>query len=622
MCGIAGYIGWQHIPEERIEKTLTLMKRRGPDVQSYSVVEGSNDMEGTPRVLFLHSRLSIIDLSSAANQPFTDGSSHLVFNGELYNYVELREELKKQGAVFQTNSDTEVLLQSYNYKGFDCFQSFEGMWGLGIWDAEKKELLLSRDRFGEKPLYYFENDSGLYFASEIKFLMSLSGVKFPVNKEQIYRFLLLGYKSLYKTGDTYFEGVMFLPSSSVLSVAFSRNGLPYLNKSLTKYWKPYSVIKPMSLKEACEGVRHHLYESIRIRLRSDVPLAFCLSGGVDSSSLVSIARKKFNADLTTFSIIDPDERYNEYSNVENLIKDLEVENIPIHLKHEPDLERLRNLVRYHDSPISTVSYFVHSFLSESIAEKGFRVAFSGTGADEIFTGYYDHFLLHLNEVRGHPEYDRYLSDWESGIKKHVRNPHLSNPLLYEQTPHFRAHIYDNSEEFMSWIYPEKFPHFESSFSEEFFSDSLLRNRMMNELFHEIVPVVLHEDDLNSMFYSVENRSPYLDSRLCEFLYSVPAEHLIRDGYAKYLLRESVKGILPDSIRLDRVKKGFNASINSIFDLRSPLIREEVFDRKHHFSDIIDVQKMAELFDSENIPNHYSKFIFNLLNVIIFIEESS
>lgn len=612
MCGIAGFIGYRTIEAPLILDALDVMKNRGPDAQRFEYVSGDSKKDGL-NVLLLHSRLSIIDLDERANQPFTIGHCTVVFNGEIYNYVELREELKRSGATFRTNSDTEVLLQAYLRYGRECVNRFEGMWSFAIWDRRSKQLFLSRDRFAEKPLYYYQSIDGLYFASEVKALKALSGCRFRVNQKQLLRYIVLGYKSLYKQPETFFEGVRELPYASSMQVDAG------LNTNLTRYWRPKVQPVKMSLKEAIEGSRHHLFESVRIRLRSDVPLAFCLSGGVDSASLASIAAKQFDCDVATFSIIESDERYNEYDNIMATVRDIGCKHILVDVPQHEAVAGLRDLIRYHDVPVATASYYVHSLLSKKISQNGYRVAISGTAADELYTGYYDHFLLHLNEVRGRADYDDYLTDWQANIAGFVRNPVLHDPDLYAKKPDFREHVFDNHAEFRNWLVPDAARHFDEAFTETAFCGSLLRNRMLNELFHEVVPVILHEDDLNSMRYSVENRSPYLDSRLCEFMYSVPPEHLIHEGYGKYLLRESVKGVLNEQVRLDRKKKGFNASINSLIDLKSDQIRDELLDPGNPVFKLVQRDKVAPLFDQDELPNHYSKFLFNMINAELFLE---
>lgn len=605
MCGIAGYIGKNRIDELLIRKTLVLMRNRGPDHQDYVHIE-QNGMN----IFLLHSRLSIIDCDKRANQPFALDGCSLIFNGEIYNYVELRGDLKRQGIECVTTSDTEVLLRYYLLYGEDCVNYFEGMWGFAIYDKQNNKLFLSRDRFAEKPLYYYQAKDGFYFGSEIKFIKSLSGKPFTINQKHLLRYLVLGYKSLYKTRDTFFNEINEIKYATNLVVKSDLKTRTY------RYWTPqYRGNDKISMNDAIDGARHFLLESVRIRLRSDVPVAFCLSGGVDSASLVSIASKCFNREVSSFSIIDSDERYNEYDNIKATVDDTNCKSVLLELTYAGTLPRLRELIRYHDVPIATITYFIHSMLSEQISKNGYRVSFSGTSADELFTGYYDHFLLHLDVVRNSAKYKRYLSDWVENIRPFVRNPILKNPDLYRATPDFRDHVFDNSAEFANML---KIP-LDEIFTEERFTENLLRNRMMNELFHEATPVILHEDDLNSMFYSIENRSPYLDSRLFDFVYSIPGEYLIQHGFGKYILRESMKGILNDKVRLDRRKKGFNASINSLLDFSDRETRAYLLDPVSPIFDIIDRDQVAGLMDLNPAPNHYSKFLFSFINAKIFLE---
>lgn len=606
MCGIAGHIGPKPPDDSRIHAALDRMRNRGPDVRNFVRLDGG-------RVTLLQSRLSILDLDPRSNQPFSEGGCTLVFNGEIYNYLELRSALEKLGHVFRTTSDTEVLLRSYLQFGKNCVRDFEGMWAFAIWDSRTGELVLSRDRFGEKPLYISRRPEGFFFASETAILKKLAGWQPAVNRRQVVRYLSQGYKSLYKRGETFFEGVAEVEPGTLVSIGGT------VPETSSRYWSPaFQPEHDMTLEQAVEGTRERLLESVKIRLRSDVPLAFCLSGGVDSAALVSIAAKVFGCRATTFSIIDSDPRYNEWDNIHATVRDTGVEAHTLEIPREEALPRLEKLIAYHDAPVATITYYVHSLISERVARDGFRVVFSGTSADELFTGYYDHFLLHLAELSGTRDHADALRNWQAHTLNFVRNPILQNPSLYLENPSFRDHVYDNSGEFegllRSWR-PE-------AFEESQFCDSLLRNRMLNELFHEATPVILHEDDLNSMFYSVENRSPYLDSRLFSFAYSIPARHLIRDGHAKFVLREAVKGILNEPVRLDRRKRGFNASINSVVDLKNDSIRSWLLDPASSLAEIIDLEKVRPLLDLDPAPNHYAKFLFNLVNTRIFLEQNA
>jgi asparagine synthase (glutamine-hydrolysing) len=606
MCGIAGFLGSFPRSEDRINQTLKRMGRRGPDIQKAKIVP----LVGKGAMQLLHSRLSILDLDPRSNQPMERENCHLIFNGEIYNYIELREELRKRGRGFSTSSDTEVLLEAYLEFGEGCVERLEGMWAFAIWDGRRNTLFLSRDRFGEKPLYFAERPEGFYFASETGILRTLADWKPAVNMNQIRRYLALGYKSLYKHGEGFWQGIRELPSghSAVLS--------PGKNLRCWRYWDPVPPpIRDRPRNEILEEIRQALLKSVRIRLRSDVPLAFCLSGGVDSAALVSIAVKEFNCQATAFSILDKDPRYDESDNMRATVEDLKIPWNTIQLRTEGSLERLRDLVAYHDAPVATMTYLVHSMISEEIHRGGFKVAFSGTSADELFTGYYDHYILHLAEMKNAGGDREWRKAWKTHILPTVRNPCFQDADLYVKNPHARDHIYDHQDLFRSTLREP----WQESFREDDYGQTLLRNRMLNELFTENTPVALHEDDLNSMRYSVENRSPYLDTELFKAAYTIPTGELIRDGHAKSVLRDAVRGILNDQVRLDRRKKGFNASLNSLFPMKNPDFRRFLQDHTSPLAELVEWKVIEPWLDVDPAPNHIGKFLFNLINLRLFFE---
>ena len=609
MCGISGYISNKKLVRENaIKKTLALMSRRGPDAQKY-ITSKFGDKEFS----MIHSRLSIIDIADRSDQPFVDGDLTLIFNGEIYNYKELKNELKDKYA-FKTNSDTEVLIKCFHEYGEKCVDHFVGMWAFAIWNNRKKELFLSRDNFGEKPLYYFICDDGFFFGSEIKFIKSLCNKNFNINKELINKNLFLGYKSLNKKNETFYKEIKLLENSTNITINLD------LKLKSKKYWIPESrVDNSLNENEINEIFKQKITESLKFRLRSDVPLAFCLSGGVDSGSLTSIASKILNRDVHTFSIIDEDKRYNEVENINSVSADLNCSSNHIRpsKKKENFFNRMKELVNYHDGPLATISYYVHSFLSEEIAKKGFKVSISGTGADELLTGYYDHNLLHLATLKTTEYYEENLKNWKKYILPNIRNPYLKNYEIYIKNPEDRSLVYEENLNVKKYA----IQNFKSVFEEKKYSRELLRNRMMNELFHEVVPVILKHDDLNSMYYSVENRSPFLDKNLFEFTLKIPPKFLISDGFQKKILRNSVKDVLIDKVRLNRQKKGFNASINSIINLKDPDILKNIFDKNSPVAEFVNLKKFEDEINLSEIPNHISKLIFSIIGTKLFLEEN-
>ena len=272
MCGISGYISKTNlIADNGVHRTLELMKRRGPDSKNFY-----KNSYNTKQLALLHTRLNIIDLNDRANQPYYDEHFIVVFNGEIYNYLEIKTQLKEKNYRFNTNSDTEVLIKSFQEYGEKCVDHFIGMWAFAIWDIKKKQLFLSRDPFGEKPLYYFLNESGFFFGSEVKFIKSLCKKNFEINKSQIKKNIFLGYKSLNKSNNTFYKDIVSVESSSNILIDLD------LNLIKKKYWKPkLNINQNMKINDAVDGVKNNLIKSLELRMRSDVPIAFCLSGGVD-----------------------------------------------------------------------------------------------------------------------------------------------------------------------------------------------------------------------------------------------------------------------------------------------------------------------------------------------------
>ncbi|MEW6664762.1 MAG: asparagine synthase (glutamine-hydrolyzing) [Thermodesulfobacteriota bacterium] len=608
MCGIAGYLGSREIGPDVVGTCLGLMHRRGPDATGFC----RRTLRNGNRLYLLHSRLSIIDLDPRAGQPFRFGSKVIAFNGEIYNYVEVMQSLVPKGRAFRTTSDTEVLVQWLDEFGTEGLRDLEGMWAFALLDETDDSLLLARDRFGEKPLYLYEDQTGLYFGSEVKFLAALTGKRFRVNLPHLYRYLVNGYKSLYKVRETFFESVRELLPGNYLRVSAEGTASAEI-----QYWVPRWEPAPrMSYEEAVSGAREALIDSMKIRLRADVPIAFCMSGGVDSNALISIAKRIFGYDVHGFTITNTDERYAEQDLVDHAVAALGIRHTSIPVQTGDFLENLRLLIRYHDAPVYTVSYYAHWLLMRSIGEHGYRISVSGTGADELFTGYYDHHSMYLYEVRQEPElFRRSLENWKGHIAPIVRNPLLQDPLAFVKNPAQREHIYLEAEEFAACLTRE----FHEEFREVPWCAGLLRNRMLNELLQEAVPVILHEDDLNAMYFSIENRSPFLDRRLFEFCYSIPEHHLIRDGFNKKVLRDAMRGIVPDPVLDSRRKVGFNAPIFSFLNVKDRFVQGFLLEESPVFEHVRK-EKVSDLLRKDFLPNSESKFLFNFLCAKIFLEE--
>ena len=609
MCGLAGYIGKEKISKRSLSETLNLMKNRGPDFQKFL-----NYKYKDLNIFLLHSRLKIIDLANVANQPFKINNLTLIFNGEIYNFIEIRDELKKKGIKFKTKSDTEVLLRAYINYGTKCFKKFEGMWSIVIWDNKNGEVILSRDRFGEKPLYTHQTKEGLFFASEIKFLKSLSQKNFEINKQQITRYLIQGYKSLYKEDLTFYEEVKSFPISS-----FAKVNKQFKYK-VKKYWELKYKPKKINYSKAIKKTRELLNNSMKIRLRSDVPIAFCLSGGLDSNSLIGISKLQLKKKIKAYSVLDPDSDYNEKKIIDKVVNNLNIDHEYIKVNEKKILEYLSNLIEYHDQPIATSNFLFHSFIAKKSSADGFKVLISGLGADEIFSGYYDHTLQYLYETRNHKKFLQNLKYWKHKTLKYIKNPVFKNYKLYINNPNFRKHLFDKSY-FLKNFLNRKYSTLLLGDIEKNYTKNLLRNRMMNELFHEGVRVCLNEDDLNCMMYSVENRSPFLDTKLCEFLYTIPSHMLMKHGFTKYLLRKAVENDIEREIIINTEKVGFNVSVKSFVNFNSIKFKKNFLSIRNPAFDFINRNKFIKLIKNVNNRKKYSKFIFNFINVSIFLKKN-
>ena len=581
------------------------MDRRGPDNRAH---RGWRTADGR-NVVLLHSRLSIIDLDPRSNQPFGMGGRWIALNGELYNYVERRRALEQLGEPFATTSDTEVLLRAIARQGWDVLDACEGMWAFAFFDEANGTLSLCRDRFGEKPLYLYRDGKDLYFGSEPKFIMALLGRRLKPNRGHLRRYLVNGYKSLYKSRETFFEGLEELPAAHVLHCGAD-------GERLARYWAPrLGENEALSYEAAVAGTRERLIRSVELRLRADVPLAFCMSGGVDSNALISIAKRELGYDVHGFTIMNTDARYEERDMIELAVRELGIRHTPIPLGTGDFLPRLRELVCYHDAPVITITYYAHWLLQQSIAGHGYRISVSGTAADELFSGYFDHHLQYLADVKGLPGHAAARLAWETHIRPITRNPLLQDADLYVRDPGFRDNAYFDAEGFAGYLVsPEH-----EAFREERYVGGLLRNRMLNEIFQETVPVILHEDDLNAMYYSIENRSPFLDRPLFEFAQTIPVRHLIQDGRAKAVLRDAVRGIVPQPVLDNRRKVGFNAPIDELLDIANPAVQAEVLADSPVF-DLVRRERIAALCGKSDLPNSESKFLFYFLNTKMFLEE--
>jgi len=609
MCGIAVYLGKNRFDTKRIQEVLDTMYRRGPDSNGFKEIPC-----GKKFLSLFFSRLNIIDDNNRANQPFVYKDKYLIFNGEIYNHLELKSELENKGYFFKTQSDTEVLIKVLDYWGESGIKKLEGMWSFFFYDNTKKKGILCRDRFGEKPLFYYHKNDEFIFASETKTLKKILNRKLSINKNKIDQFLKNGYRGLYKNNSTFFKEIIEFPRGCYFI---------FKNKKIIKkdYWKIKYKKNEDSENTSFKKIKECLFKAIEIRLRSDFPIAFFLSGGIDSNSLAFIAKKYFNYDVNTFSIIGSDNKYDESKEISYASKKLgsKHHNLKIKLSKKNFLQGLSVQTDYHDSPVVTINSFLQFELFKKVKQDGFRLTMGGDGADEIFSGYYDHHLLYLNEIKKNKELSKIsFENWKKNILPITRNPLLNNAINFTSEENLRKHTFQY-EKFKEKIFLTKIT---KNFKEKKYVSSVMKNRMVNQLRCETIPVLLKEVDSNSMYNSIEHRSPYLDSKLFQECLNMPTSYYIKNSMAKWPLRKITEKFIPDKIRLNSRKTGFNAPLEHLFDFKDKKNIDYLFKDSLLF-DIIDKKNLLKLIKkNKNFTSVENIFLFNVISTQIFLETSS
>mgnify|MGYP000557236703 CR=1 FL=1 len=555
MCGIAGNFNLSessgHISGQ-VDDVKTMIKaqnHRGPDHTAYF---------SEKNICIGHNRLSIIDLTSNSHQPFIYEDLVIVFNGEIYNYKEIKAELIELGYSFRTQSDTEVILASYIHWGKEALEHFIGMWSFVIWDKNKSEIFCSVDRFGIKPLYYYTDENNIfYFASEIKAFYNLKSFNKKINNNYIKRFLSLGW--MHYKEETIFENCFALEPATSLIISKGQ-----ITKE--KYWSiDYSKNHNISFDKATSKFSKLINDSLKLHLRSDVKLAFSLSGGIDSSSLVSLCSKEnlSKDSISSYHIYYDNHKFNEKKYAQSVVqKYKEKINPKYYSPNEDDIKKDLDHFLYHQEfPVGGSSPFSQYYLNKIIKKDDIKVLIEGQGADEYLGGYLHGFfrLFHdnilnkniISEITGHYK------------KQELTMPNLVKRLLKTGS----TFVYSESEmakgEFR-WLTPNIFKNTDIPIDIEVTGETRLDQFLNGILTTTTLPSLLQIADRNSMAFSIEARVPFLDHRLVEFCASLPNKYLMSQGITKRILRESMKPYLPKEIYKRYDKVGFVTPGESIW----------------------------------------------------------
>ncbi|WHZ15479.1 MAG: Asparagine synthetase [glutamine-hydrolyzing] [Nitrospira sp.] len=572
MCGIAVAIGLNGRPIERaaVERMAKSLLHRGPD-------DGGVYLDGSVGLGFR--RLSILDLSDAGHQPMVseDGQYVLVFNGEIFNYIELRTELRQLGYQFRSSGDSEVLLAAYRQWGADCLPKLNGMWAFVIYDRRHRRLFGSRDRFGVKPLYYSRNDDIVQFASEIKALRASGYRQNDINWRTAARFLLEG--RLDGQVETFYEGIRQIPPGSGFEVELD---------GTWRLWSFWSLkILPPTVSDNPAAAFADLFEdSVRIRMRSDVPVGVCLSGGLDSTAIICAAARHRSdyADggsefLQAFCYMD--KQFDESKYIADTLAQTGAQLRQLETSPSELWSDLRKVLWFQDEPVHTMTAVVGYQLMRLAASQGIRVILNGQGADETIGGYSSYFqdywvaLLRQGRVR---------EAWQAVTSYTMAHGGSSRERFTEAVNRWLSWEMYKIDAYRQWAQTRRQARLRRSswFSTDLTKycinedDSPVSGTLSSALNQSVVsaplPLYLRIEDRNSMANSVEARLPFLDYRLVSFVCGLPDDWKIRGPWNKYVLREAMRGRIPESVRARVDKMGFPTASKKWFahDLHEPL----------------------------------------------------
>jgi asparagine synthase (glutamine-hydrolysing) len=549
MCGLAGIIAKQGQPELKyLRAMLDLSKHRGPD---------DNGVYLDGAVGLGHNRLAIIDLTAQGHQPFFYQDRYaLVFNGEIYNYLELRQELAASGYKFLTQTDTEVIPAAYDHWGAECLRHFNGMWAFALYDKKTKTVFAARDRFGIKPFYYYNTPEYLAFASEIKQFTCLAGWQAVLNQRIALEFLV--FTGLDHSEDTFFQGVKQLRGGCYLTYAL-------LDKKINiKCWYDLEKTAPAQKtskkpEEIIDGFAQRFSDAVLLRLRSDVKVGSCLSGGLDSSSIVMTINQELRRQnkpeiQETVSACNQHKEYDEQEFIDEVLNKSGVGSHKIYTEYENLLGDMDKIIWHQDEPFDSTPMFAQWSVFAEAKRQGLTVMLDGQGSDEQLAGYHEYYGRFFTGLIKRGRFFLLFKELKAYKKMHgYTNYNIIRQLANNLLPYFLKRFFKKlrNKERLDWlnVTDKSKSIYEANFGS-------IRKAGLMQTCYTNLPRLLHYEDRNSMAHSIEARVPFLDYRLAEYICALPDECKIKDGYTKYVLRAALRGVLPEKIRLRTDKKGF------------------------------------------------------------------
>lgn len=607
MCGIAGCFGINKgIDKEIFEKAVDLVEYRGPNDRGTYY----ND-----NIALGQRRLSIIDTSIDGHQPFMYLNRYIiVFNGEIYNYIELREDLIKQGYQFRSQTDTEVLVALYDCYGEQCLTMCNGMWAFIIYDIQKDECFISRDRFGVKPLYYYHDDNQTVFGSEIKQVITILGKSYKpkANRQRLLEFLM--YDDIDYTDETLFDKIkQVMPGHFMLYHQGSLKDSEYYNLDERVKLSKKAL---GSYDQECAKYAETFRNSVEIRLRSDVPVGYFLSGGLDSSAIVCQADKickdraysenKDSITPITISSCSTDSEYDEQEYADSVINQTKATAYKLYPVLDNIFDELDDMVWHADEPFASTSSYASWNVCRTAKEKGLTVILDGQGADEQLAGYsnfYSVLFVDLIKKFRFIKLSRELKAYKglrASTEKYVSYKDIVTiPLLSALMPNFirnKVRVYINKknqnkpfsiEDYKRTLSKRNIYSFRNA--QQFTLDSM-KNGLRTQL---------HYDDRESMSFSLETRLPFLDYRLVEQVCAMPITYKIRNGMTKAVARDALKNVIPDKIRNRSSKLGYVTPEDKWMNENKDRIREELLCGCNKLEGIVDTNRIMNWYDKNN-----------------------
>ncbi len=626
MCGIAGYVDKTNkyrADRELIKKMTDKLIHRGPDAEGQWVDE---------QVALGHRRLAIIDLDPKSNQPMIsyDGRYILTFNGEIYNYIELKRELSEKGAVFKTNSDTEVIIEAYREYGAECMNRFNGMWAFALYDTKEHKIIISRDRFGIKPIYTVDNDNVFAFASEIKAITAAFPNENIPNEICIYRYLS-GSVNEDTDEKCFYRNIKIFPTAHYMIYDIRNH-----TKEYKRYWDVNEQAfynKWIKGKDPVKTFKALFESAVQLRLRADVEVGACLSGGLDSSAIVGCASKKFGKKIHTFSSTYTDKECNEEPFIRKVNEMWDT--IPHYIRPD-DYEKnftqyIADLTYHHDQPTASASLYSQYMVMKGV-QGNVKVVLDGQGADELFAGYIPYYSYHISDLI---DKNTFFAKWKAIkllviVKKEwpdmigaintdaiVRLVGLKNSFLFQNKKKIRELKIKGSTQLFTREFTDKV--YDTYKRDDIQCSSRLNTRLCNDVLNKSIPALLHNEDGNSMAFSIESRVPFLDYRIVEFAIALDGKYKIRNQWTKWIVRKACKEYLPKEIVKRTNKMGFPAPFARW--LREGSSKEEIAEIIYQFGNrnIVPEETIDHFYKAHvNGESDFSDILFRFYSMELWL----